>query len=231
MLRHIKQRFQDSLSAGMSADAQARLGAWARSQHLEVFSHGEPGRFHMDGHVSGRVWRMERGRSSRPFIQGYELRARVDCGTPADLSVVLMTRALRDQLSPGDAAPKVSDMADSVFPQPQAVLLEEQIWLRRWPAITWLGMPALFWERFVVLSNQRQQASVWLHPGLADLLLELTQMPRMVGTPLTLVLLRGRVYLRMQHTPTDLAVLQQGVRVFLSGAGSAIGSLSSDVTV
>lgn len=231
MLRHFKQRFQDSLSTGMSADAQARLAAWARSQHLEVFSHGEPGRFHIDGQVSGRVWRMERGRSSRPFIHGHELRARVECGTPSDLVVVLMTRPLRDRLSVTEAKAKVTDMADSVFPTPSPVLLEEQSWLRQWPAITWMGMPALFWERFVVLSNQRQQACVWLHPGLADLLLDLLAMPRMQDSPLTLVLMRGRVYLRMQHSPADMAVLQQGVRVFLAGAESAIGSLSPDVAI
>lgn len=231
MLRHIKQRFQDSLTAGMSAEAQARLAAWARSKQLEVFGHGEPGRFHIEGQVSGRGWRMERGRSSRPFIKGFELRARVECGTPADLAIVLMARSLRDRLSIPGGVSKVSDMADSVFSQHEPGLLEEQVWLQRWPAITWLGMPALFWERFVVLSSHRQQASVWLHPGLADLLLELTEMPHMVGAPITMALLRGRIYLRIQHTPSDLAVLQQGVRVFLSGAESAIGSLSPDVTV
>ena len=78
------------------------VAEWAGLQGLSYSAlsneAGVPDGFALTGKVGSKVWKLERGNSSRDYIHGQELRARAELKLNAEVSVVIINRPLKDAL-------------------------------------------------------------------------------------------------------------------------------------
>lgn len=173
--------------AGTPADSP--VSRWATSQFLHLRP-GDAGQFSIDGQLLDRPFRAECGPSSRPYIDGLELRVKVNLELPPFGQVVVMSRAVRDALV------RMEDAA----PQTAGQRVDEKRWLAELRAAQWSGPPETFWTRYVVLSDAPELARRWLN---ADAIEFLTQgnSEAAARVPLLIALMRGKCYLRLQVNP------------------------------
>lgn len=157
---------------------------WATTRWLHLRS-GEGGRFAMDGTLAGAPLHVQCSYSTRPYISGLELRARVDLGLqqPAGHVVAMSQVVCRAIVEDGQRSDKL--------------LTEEHRWFSRMKPVTWGAVDERFWRRYAVLSDNATLARHWLD-GEAQEYLVLGAGPPTSEIPLLAMLIRGRCYLRMQ---------------------------------
>lgn len=166
-------------------------------QHALSHHTPAPGQFEVEGLLLGQPFRVECGESSRPYILGQELRARLDLGLPPAGHVIIMSRVVRQALEK-QANSLYADAVDSVRTRGQ-VLPEEVRWLGLFRQGIWAGPQPSFWERYAVLSDSADLAKQWLDIEAVDGLLAGKEAA--VTPPLLLALMRGKCYLRLQVNP------------------------------
>lgn len=194
---------------------------WASTQGLGYVAQGKGQAFSLTGKVSGRTWLLERGSSSRDFIQGEELRARADMGIKADAAVLIINRSLKDALEK-KAYSMYTDSLQTVIDQR---LPEEMRWLAMYGEVAWADLPPEFWERYTVLADRRDHALAWIDGNLAELLVTWPEPGPNADNPFILVLQRGKVSLRMQYTPVDIDTLKHAAVIFTSACEAAHAGL------
>ena len=172
-----------------SPSSDSPVSRWATSQFLHLRP-GDAGQFSIDGQLLERPFRAECGTSSRPYIDGLELRVKVNLELPPSGQVVVMSRVVRDTLA---------RMEDAVT-QSSGQRVDEKAWLAELKATQWSGPPESFWARYVVLSDAPELARRWLN---ADAIEFLTQgnSEAAARVPLLIALVRGKCYLRLQVNP------------------------------
>lgn len=185
MFDRIKQTFRRKAASG---PADTPVSRWATSQFLHHKS-GDGGQFMIDGQLMGRGFRAECGPSSRPYIEGLELRAKVDLGLPPTGQVVVMSRAVEQSLA-------ALDPTSGAFRR----MPDEQDWLARLTDTRWRGASPKFWSRYSVRSDSSELAQRWLDN---DALEFLTMGDSVVAAkvPMVIALMRGKCYLRLQVNP------------------------------
>lgn len=194
MLERIKHALKRRTTASPVIDPVVH---WATQR---VLSHHTPapGQFEIEGLLLRRPFRAECGESSRPYILGQELRARLDLGLPHAGHVIVMSRVVRQALEK-QANALYADAVDSVRTRGQ-VLPEEVRWLGLFRQGIWAGPHPLFWERYAVLSDSADLAKQWLDNEAVDGLLTGTN-EGVVTPPLLVTLMRGKCSLRVQVNP------------------------------
>jgi hypothetical protein len=203
------------------------VSEWASTQGFSYTGLGEGNGFAMTGQISGRPWKLERGRSSRDYIRGEELRARAELKVNDDASILIMNRPLKEALEK-----KAYQMyTDTLQTTADPSLPEEMRWLAMYPEVGWDSLPKAFWNRYSVLAEQREHAMVWLDQGLAELLMSWPEPGPDVQIPFMLMLLRGKGYLRMQYTPADMPTLEHASLIFTTACELAVAGLSTDITL
>ena len=123
--------------------------------------------FALTGTIGNRPWELERGKASRDYICGQELRARAELEMNDDVAVLIMNRPLKEALE------KCADemYTDTLQTTADTSLPEEMRWLAMYPEAGWDSLPAEFWQRYSVLAEKREQALAWIDIRLADLLI------------------------------------------------------------
>src|SRR5689334_12127513 len=98
MFDRIKKAFSkgESPAAAPVSQMPSQVSEWAGTQGFSFTGKGEG--FLLDGKVGTKPWRMERGKPSRKFIVGEELRARAELGLNEDAAVLIMNRPLKEAL-------------------------------------------------------------------------------------------------------------------------------------
>jgi|GEM_PF-1580782 len=166
---------------------------WASANGL-VFR-PEPGRgFTLAGLWQRRHVRVECGDALRPYIEGQELSARAALDLQTEASVILMNRVLRRQLDHRVQVLRAEGVPDAAMP-------EEAQWLSTFHEAGWVGPSAEFWGRYAVLTDAPELAREWLQPEVIDRLMHWPLGGVRPDTPLLFMLLRGKVYLRLQMEP------------------------------
>jgi hypothetical protein len=184
------ERFKNAfLQRPASPPSDSPVSRWATSQFLHLRP-GDAGQFSIDGQLLDRPFRAECGPSSRPYIDGLELRVKVNLELPPFGQVVVMSRAVRDALV------RMEDASHQTAGQ----RVDEKGWLAELKATQWSGPPETFWARYVVLSDAPELARRWLN---ADAIEFLTQgnSEAAARVPLLIALMRGKCYLRLQVNP------------------------------
>lgn len=200
---------------------------WAATQGFG-FSVDRSGRgMSLEGHVSGRPWRLQLGSPSRHYIRSQEVRARADLRIDPDVAVVVMSRPLKEALEKQAYRIYTDNLQTSV----DSHLPEEMRWLAIYEEIAWDGPPEGFSERFAAMAARRENALAWLSPALARLMLHWPPPAPAPEVPFMMLLMRGKAYLRMEYSPADLATLQQAALVFTSACESAMSAFSVDVAL
>lgn len=203
------------------ADAVSR---WA-SERGFTYSRTEKGwGFCLTGSMGGRAWKLERSIASRDFLKGDELRARAELKVLEGAAVIVMNRPLKETLE--KRAYKI--YTDPVQTMAEPSLSEEMRWLALYPEFVWKTPPHAFWRRYAVLASHGSDAEAWIPESLVQLLMLLGESDPNAEVPFMLMLLRGKVYLRMQYTPADLQTLQHASAVFMGACESALAGFSGD---
>lgn len=231
MFQRIRRAF------GKSASAQAAPAApvpahvpthhaapfeWAQRHGLAFEGSAQGASFAVSGEVMGKPWRLQRARSSRPFIHGEELRARAELGLSPEVAVMVINRALKEALE----RQAYARFTDSLQTTVDSGTHEELRWLSMFEELGWDGAPDAFWARYAVVGDSLPHARAWLDEAMCGLLLGWPQNGPDAQTPFTLMLVRGKAYLRMEYAPADLPTLAYATNVFVTACESALGGLA-----
>jgi hypothetical protein len=224
MFDRIKKAF--SRSTGEPKDgppsqaAHGPVSEWAGTQGF-AFSVDAAGQgIALEGKIGGKPWRLQRGRPTRNYILGQEVRARGELDIPTDVAVLVMNRPLKEALEKRAYQIYTDELQTSV----DSTLPEEMRWLAMYDEVGWDSLPAPFWSRYGVLTDRRDDALAWIDPVLADLMMKWPSPAPSAEVPFMVLLLNGKAYLRMEYTPADLLTLQHAALIFTSACESALGA-------
>jgi hypothetical protein len=173
------------------------VARWATG-HFISHKRQAPARFELRGLLLDKPFRATCDASSRPYIKGLEMLARIDLGLPPSGQVIVMSRVVRQALEK-QANELYSAAVDSVQTSAQ-VLPEELRWLSLFRQGIWTGPQSLFWERYAVLTDEPDLAKRWLDDEAIEFLLSGTG-EASAAVPLIVMLMRGKCYLRLQVNP------------------------------
>ena len=207
--------------------ASDALSVWARAQGFTYNPAGDGKGFLMSGRTGNRPWRLERGHSSRAYIRGEELRARAELRVDEDVAVLVMNRSLKEVLEKQAYELYTDTLQTTADPK----LPEEMRWLAMYREAGWDSLSPAFWARYSVLADKRGHALAWLDQNLADLLMSWPEPAPDAQVPFVLMLLRGKVYLRMQYTPADLRTLAHATLIFTRACELAMSDLAPDIAL
>lgn len=212
-------RSPSSVLAGQGGNSQfSKVSEWASIQGLTFSERGKG--YCMDGKIEGKPWRIEQGKPSRDFIHGIELRARGEMGLNEDVAVMVMTRSLKNDLEKR----AFSLYTDTLQTQIDPNLPEEMRWLSMYDEVGWEELGQIFLDHYAILADNRTSAVAWLTPELAGQLLAWPSSEP--GVPRVLMVLRGKVYLRMQINEGDLLTLEHATRVFTTACDAGLAAFS-----
>lgn len=200
-----------------------KVSEWASTQgfNLSGRADGRQG-YQLEGKVGGKDWRIELGKPSRDFIKGTELRARAALGVRDDV-VMIMSRELKDQLEKRAFESYTDALQTVVDPD----LPEEMRWLSIYDEVGWEALGDAFLTNYAVLSDDRSSAMAWVTQELVNLLMAWPMNDH--STPKILMLLRGKVYLRMQVSEHDLPTIEHATVVFTTTCELVLSALQDKV--
>lgn len=194
------------------------VSEWAGTQGF-IFSSGTGGQgLALEGHVSGRPWRLQLGRPSRKYIFGEEVRARAELGLPDDVAVLIINRRLRDALEKQAYEIYTDPLQTSVSPN----LPEEMRWLAMFNEVGWDSLPKDFTDRYAILTDVRDNALAWLDGPLIRAISDWPIPGPSPQVPFMILLMRGKAYLRMEYTPSNFVTLQHAALVFTTACEAAL---------
>ena len=109
-------------------------------------------------------------------------------------------------------------ITDTLQTNVSASLPEEVRWLAMYEQMAWPGLPASFRKHFAVVAERLEVAQRWVHAPVVSQLLNAVEGEggaERARSPMVLMLVRGRVYLRVEHTQRSLAeCLRTGAKRF-----------------
>ncbi|NJS36084.1 MAG: hypothetical protein HC765_06025 [Brachymonas sp.] len=181
--------------------------------------------FRLDGQLKGRPWRIEQGKPSRDFIQGLELRARGEMNVREDVAVMIMSRSLKNELDKRAFALYTDTLQTQVDPH----LPEEMRWLSMYEEVGWESLGEPFLNHYAILADERENAIAWINLALIQSLMAWPS--TQPDVPCVLMVLRGKVYLRMQITEGDLVTAEHASRVFTTACELALDAFGADLAL
>ncbi len=191
---------------------------WARQRGGQFKRAHDDAGFVIDGLLDGRAWRLEWGPPQRAYIEGHELRLRMELGLSQDLQMLLMSRALMETLERQTFERYTEQMQTHI----DVATPEEMRWLAMFPKVP-LGVDNKdVKRRFAAVAASPTMAAAWIAGPLAERLAEVARSPLPAETPLVLMTLRGRAYLRLQLAEPDVATIEAMVNLFEAAAAQAV---------
>ena len=201
------QIIQRLLHRGSPEDAESTLlKSWAESRGGDCRSSRRGLGLRVRSRSAAGDMRLEWGLSQRRYIDGPELRLRVDAGLPAKLEMLVMSRCLAEQLEAQTYELLTHDAQTEI----NGAAPQEVRWLAMFERIEDL-LPPSFAEAFVVVGSSPVHARHWAQGELAVRLQRAQDRWLAPEAPLLLMTLRGRVYLRTAAANLDETLLD-GVR-------------------
>lgn len=156
-----------------------------------------------------RTWRIEWGPAQRAYITGLELRFREELVIHSDVQLMLVSRQLANRLE--------TDVFDSyteaMQTQIDTSLPEESRWLAMFPKVSLSAHKALR-PHFQLLGATQELAEKWLDDEFAQALEAATQSFLMAAPEFVLMVMRGRLYLRLAASRVDGELLDQVCALF-----------------
>ena len=191
----------------MSKEAWAAAENFAKARKL-VFA-PRPGQrgYTLDGQVQGKAYKIERGSPSRQYVQGVELRARCDLGVSPNAVLMVVNRHLKKSLDENT----YSAFTDTMETMVNSNMPEEVMWMTMYGEVGWPELGERFVNDYCILAERRDQAHAVVTPEFVKLL-ETWPNPRMTK-PTLFMLMRGRLYLRMQFDD-DSFTLEHAIDAF-----------------
>ena len=215
MLESIKRLFARQ---GFERDLSG-VSSWAqRCGHAFKRARGEDG-FVIDGVLEGKPWRIEWGPPQRPYIEGHELRLRMELALPSDMQMLVLSRTLMDALE----RQTFEEFTDNVKTHIGTKTPEEMRWLVMFPKIDLAPLKALR-ARFGAVASLPAAGLAWLQGPLAHLLEDAAGGLLRDDPPFVLMTLRGRAYLRMQLASPEPAAVATALALFETAVAQALNA-------
>jgi hypothetical protein len=213
MLESIKRIFGKQ---GVERDL-AEVSDWARRRgHGFKRARGDAG-FVIDGLLDGKPWRMEWGPPQRGYIEGHELRLRIELGLASHAQMLLLSSPLMDTLE----RRTFEEFTDNVQTQIGTKTPEEMRWLVMFPKVN-LGALKALGGRFGAVASDPAAGLSWIDGPLANALEQAAAGFLREQPPFVVMTLRGRVYLRVQLDAPDTAVLGAALALFETAVSEAL---------
>ncbi|MBC7648454.1 MAG: hypothetical protein H7197_04980, partial [Vitreoscilla sp.] len=133
-----------SVASGRKAPVLDAVSEWAGTQGFAYTGLGDSTGFALTGQVAGKSWKLERGKSTRDYIHGEELRARAELNLNDDVSVLIMNRPLKEALEKRAYEMYTDTLQTTADPS----LPEEMRWLAMYPEAGWDSLAPEFWKRY-----------------------------------------------------------------------------------
>ncbi|WP_426304315.1 hypothetical protein ACN9MJ_15305 [Acidovorax facilis] len=227
MFDRLRKAFSTSGSPGSDLGRPATnrdVARWAAKQQLAIVAHSTEGHFDLGGDIHGHPWRLECGAPTRDYVTGLELRGRADVGADPDAAVMVINRPLQEILE-GTAYTAITDTLQTAV---SSSLPEEMRWLSMYEEMAWPGLPVSFREHFAVVAERIELAQRWIHAPVVSQLLNAVEGEggsERAKSPMVLMLARGKVYLRMEHTQRSLAEIAHAKQLLLVAGQAALQNL------
>ena len=205
------------IAGGPDAPGWPARAEWARQRGAQFKRAHDDAGFVIEGQLDGRDWRLEWGPPQRAYIEGHELRLRMELGLSQDLQMLLMSRPLLETLERQTFERYTEQMQTHI----DLATPEEMRWLAMFPKVT-LSLDKEVRRRFAAVASSPPAGAAWIAGPLAEQLAEVAQGPLPAETPLVLMTLRGRVYLRLQLAEPDVATVAAMVSLFEAAAAQAV---------
>ena len=191
----------------MGKDALKQVAKFAKEKKLVYADRPGNKGYTLDGQVRGKHYKVERGHPSRQYIEGIELRLRCDLGVSPDASLMVVNRHLKSSLDNN----AFSSFTDTMETMVNTNLPEEVLWLTMYGEVGWPELGERFVNDYCILAERRDHARALVTPEFVKLL-ETWPHPRMTK-PTLFMLMRGRLYLRMQFDD-DSFTLEHAIDAF-----------------
>ena len=217
-------RAPGSLRAPGAPVTNRDVSRWAAQQRLAIVTHATDGHFDLGGDIHGHPWRLECSTPTRDYVQGLELRGRADVGADPDAAVMVINRPLQELLEKRT----YDEITDTLQTAISSSLPEEMRWLSMYENVEWPGLPASFREHFTVVAERIELAQRWVHAPVVSQLLNAVEGEggaERAQSPMVLMLARGRVYLRLEHTQRSLAEISHAKQLLLVAGQAALQNL------
>ncbi|MEO6033150.1 MAG: hypothetical protein ABIP61_14845 [Burkholderiaceae bacterium] len=220
MLESFKRMFaRPAIARDLSA-----VSGWAqRCGHGFKRARGEDG-FVLDGVLEGKPWRLEWGPPQRAYIEGHELRLRMELKLPSDLQMLVLTRPLMGALERQTYEKFIEGTQTRIDTQTP----EEMRWLVMFPKLDLAALNNLR-LRFGAVASSPEAGLAWLEGPLAN------QLEHAAGTwlrgdpPFVLMTLRNRAYLRLQLAVPEPAVIAAALALFETAVTQALCAASGHI--
>ena len=196
-------------------DSKVAHWAFLRGFFYSSKSGGEV--FTLTGTTGDFDWKLECVPSQRDYMSGMELRGRAEAKVTDDVTVLVMNRVLKDTLEKKAFSLYTDTLQTEVKPE----LCEEMRWLAVYPEGGWDSLPDPFWSRYAVMSDRRHYAQRWLNPKMTSILMALPETSFYAPIPTMLMLMRGKVHVRIQYSPLDISTLELAVQLLNEGSAVA----------
>jgi hypothetical protein len=185
------------------------LAQWAKAQRMLFKRVRDEGGFVIDGGMETKPWRLEWGAPQRQYIGGAELRLRIDLGVSSDLQMLLLSETLFEALERStfeSFTETTQTVVDGNTP-------EEMRWLVMFPQSNFQASKAVR-SRFRAIGSSPTHTTHWVEGELAKQLEVASVRFLKEQPPFMLMVLRGRVYLRMRMSEPDVPSVSQAIGVF-----------------
>ena len=213
MLESFKRFFA---SQGLGPDWR-EVSDWAKQRGLGFKRAREDEGFVVDGTIDGKPWRMEWGPSQRAYIDGRELRIRMELKLPSDMQMLLLAKPLMEQLE----RQTYEQFTEGTQTQIDTSTPEEMRWLVMFPKVDMSRFRALR-GHFGAVAGHAASGMAWIDGPLGQ------QLERAMGSllngdpPFVVMTLRGRTYLRVRLIDPDVKSLAAALGIFEAAVTQAL---------
>jgi hypothetical protein len=185
------------------------LHKWARSQHMAFKTVKDAEGFWIEGGLQSRPWRLEWGTPQREYIDGHELRMRMELGVSPELQMMVLSKSLFEALE---------HTAFERFTQTTQTMIddstpEEMRWLVMFPAASYQASKAVQ-SQFHLVGRSPLEAAFWMESELSRHLEAVSKNLLKHAPAFLLMVLRSRMYLRMQLNEPGIEPISQAVAIF-----------------
>jgi len=213
MLESFKRFFQ---SQGVGPEWR-EVSDWAAKRGLTFKRAREDEGFVLDGLLDGKPWRMEWGPPQRAYIEGRELRIRMELKLPSDMQMLLLSKPLMELLE----KQTYERFTEGMQTQIDTATPEEMRWLVMFPKVNMAGFRILR-GHFGAVASAPATGLSWIEGPLGQHLERAMATLLRGDPPFVLMTLRGRTYLRTQLIDPDTTSLSTAIDVFEAAVAQAV---------
>jgi hypothetical protein len=208
----------------VASNAWQDVADWAEQKRFTFKRTRASDGFVIDGNFNAQPWRLEWGPSQRAYIEGHELRFRMELQLPSSLQMLVLNRPLRESLE-RESFERYTEVNQT---QVDVSTSEEMRWVAMFAPSDLVGQRALR-PHFAALSSPPSHVEAWLKGDLAAALLLVSASVLPKETPWVLMTLRGRAYMRMALAEPKAATLDAMTKVFSSACTEALRVSTSNM--